>query len=175
MVSRLVLVLGTTLGTNLGTTLGTIHSTTLGTTHGTTHGTTNGTIHSTPNRFSSCTLPPYSDTSLPFHFYCITGIGFTYHPLLYHNHSAWIKIILLLLNLLIFSFHLKYAFLFSHCDTDISCPFAVHLPFVQSVIPSWHISTHLVLSDTLEDNVSCSRFFLYLSPHQLHSHPFFPR
>ena len=36
-------------------------------------------------------LSPYSDSSLSFHFHCITGIDFTYHPLLYHNHSTWIK------------------------------------------------------------------------------------
>ena len=81
-----------------------------------------------------------------------------------------IKTILPILKILISSFHLKYAFLFSHCDTDNSFFFDVHLPFVQSVIQSWNISTHLVLSDTLGDNVSCLRSFLYLSPHHLHSH-----
>ena len=120
-------------------------------------------------------LSSYPDAALPFHVHCITGIDFAYHPLLYHNHSTWIKTILPILKLLICSFHLKYAFLFSHCDTDNPCPFDVHLPFVQSVIPSCHISTHLVLSATLGDNVSCSRSFLYLSPHQLHSNSFFTR
>ena len=118
-------------------------------------------------------LSPYPNTSLPFYFHCIIDIEFTYHLLLYHNHSDWIKTILPILQLLISSFHLKYTFLFSHCDTDNSCPFDVHLPFVQSVIPSWYISTHLVLSNTLGDNVSCSCSFLYLSPHRLHSHSFF--
>ena len=162
IVSRIVLTHGTTLGT------------TLGTTHGTTNGTTHGTTHGTTSRFSSCTLSPYPDTSLPFHLHCITGIDFTYHPLLYHNHYAWIKRILPLLKILISSFHLKCSFLFRHYDTDNSCPFAVQLPFVQSVIPSWHIFTHFVSSDILRDNVSCSRSFLYLSPYQLHSHSSFP-
>ena len=39
-------------------------------------------------------LSPYPDTSLQFYCHCITGIDFTYHPLLYHIHSAWIKTIL---------------------------------------------------------------------------------
>ena len=43
-------------------------------------------------------LSPYPDTSLPFHFHCITGIDFAYHPLLYHNHSTWIKTILPILK-----------------------------------------------------------------------------
>ena len=85
IVSRLILTHGITLGTTLGTTLDT--------TLGTTLGITNGTTHVTTNRFSSCTLSPYPDTSLPFHFYCITGNYCTYHPLLYHTHSVWIKII----------------------------------------------------------------------------------
>ena len=151
------------------------HDTTLDTTLGTTHGTTNDTTHGTTSRSSSCTVLPYPDTSLPFHLHFITGINFTYHPLLYHNHYAWIKMILPLLKLLISSFHLKYSFLFSHYDTDNFCLFAVHLPFVQSVIPSWHIFTHLVSSDILRNNVSCSRSFLNISPYQLHSHSSFPR
>ena len=120
-------------------------------------------------------LSPYPNTSLPFHFHCIIYIEFTYHLLLYHNHYDCIKTILPILQLLTSSFHLKYTFLFSHCDTDNTCPFDVHLPFVQSVIPSWYISTHLVLSNTLGDSVSCSCSFLYLSPHRLHSHSFFTR
>ena len=66
------------------------------------------------------------------------------------------------------SFYLKYTFMFSHCDNNNSCPFDVHLTCVQSVIPSWHISTHHVLSKTLRDNVSYSRVLLYLLPHHLH-------
>ena len=46
-------------------------------------------------------LSPYPNISFPFHWYCITGIEFTYHPLLYHNHSTWIKHILPILQLLI--------------------------------------------------------------------------
>ena len=113
-------------------------------------------------------LSPYLDTSPPFHFHCITCIHFTYHPLLYHNHSTWIKTILPILKLLMSSFYLKYTFMFSHCDNNNSCPFDVHLPCVQSVIPSWHISTHHVLSKTLRDNVSYSRSLLYLLSHHLH-------
>ena len=62
-------------------------------------------------------LSPYPNTSLPFYFHCIIDIEFTYHLLLYHNHSDWIKTILPILQLLISSFHLKYTFLFSYCDT----------------------------------------------------------
>ena len=39
-------------------------------------------------------LLPYPNNLLLFHFNCITGIDFTYHPLLYHSHSAWIETIL---------------------------------------------------------------------------------
>ena len=76
-------------------------------------------------------LSQYPKTSLPFHLHCIRCIDFTYHPLLYHNYSAWVKTILLILELSISSFHLKYAFLFSHCETGKPCPFDVHLFFVQ--------------------------------------------
>jgi len=113
-----------------------------------------------------------------FHCNCIfiiTGIDFIYHPLLYHNHSTWIETILPIFQFLISSFQLKCAFLFSHHDPNNHCPFATLLPFVQSVISSWHISTHLVLSNNLGDTIGCSRSFLYLSPPQLHSNSFFTR
>ena len=88
------------------------------------------------------TLPlvPFPNISLQFNVHYIKGINFTYLPLLYHNHVAWIESILPILQLLISSFHLKYAFLFIHRDSDNPCYFAVFLPFVQSVILSWNIS-----------------------------------
>ena len=44
----------------------------------------------TANIDSKFPLLPFPNTTLLFHFLCITCIDFTYHPLLYHNHSAWI-------------------------------------------------------------------------------------
>ena len=120
-------------------------------------------------------LLSYPNISLQIHFHCITRIDFPYHPLLYHNHSASIETIIPIIKILISSFRLNYALIFSHCDTNNPCPFAVLFPFVQSVIPSWYISTHIVLSHSLCDNVSCSCSFLYLSPPQLHLHSFFTR
>ena len=112
------------------------------------------------------TLPllPFLNTSLIFHFHWIIGIDFTYHPLLYHNHSVWIKFILPILQLLIFYFYFKYIFLFSHHDPDNPYSFAVLIPFVQSAIPLLHISTHLILPHNLGDNISCFRSLLYISP-----------
>ena len=40
------------------------------------------------------TFSLFSHTSLPFHFHCVTGFDFTFHPLLYSNHSTWISFIL---------------------------------------------------------------------------------
>ena len=37
------------------------------------------------------------------------------------------------------------------------------------------MSTHLILSNNLSNNVSCSRYFFYLSPLHLHSSSFFTR
>ena len=58
------------------------------------------------------TLPllPFPNITLPLNFHCITGIDFMYHPLLYHNHSAWIESILPILQLLISFFSLKIYF-----------------------------------------------------------------
>ena len=123
------------------------------------------------------TLPllPFPNITLSLNFHCITGIDFLYHPLLYHNHSAWIESILHILQFYISSFHLKYVFLFNHRDSNNLCPFEILLPFIQSAIISWNSSTHLMLSNNLGDNVSCSRTFLYLSPLPLNSPSFFIR
>ena len=74
-----------------------------------------------------------------------------------------------LLKLLISSFHLKYVFLFSHRHSHDPCSVASLIPFIQSVISSWSVSTHSIFSHIFGDNVSCSRSFLYLSPITLSS------
>ena len=108
-------------------------------------------------------LLPFPNTSLSFDFYCFTGINFTFHPLLYHNHLVWIEFILSILQILVSSLQLKDIFLFSHRDPDNLCLFVDLIPFVQSTITSWYISNHLIFSNNLGYNVSCSRSFLYLS------------
>ena len=82
----------------------------------------------------------FSYTSLWLTFHCITGILFTYHPLLYSNHSIWIESILPFLQLLVSCFYLKYIFQSSHCSPDISCPFATLVSLIQSILPSWFTS-----------------------------------
>ena len=99
-------------------------------------------------------------TALPINLHCITGIDFTYHPTLWHNHDTWIESISPLLQLLIYSFHLKYIFIFSHRYSHDPCPLESLVPLIQSVISSWTI---------LGDNVSCSHSFIYLSPIKLSS------
>ena len=105
-------------------------------------------------------LVPFLITALPFNLHCITGIVFTYHPALWHNHATWIRFILSLFRLLISSLHLKYIFLFSHQHSNDPCPLAPLVSLIQSVISSWNISPHLILSHHLGDNVICSSSFL---------------
>ena len=112
-------------------------------------------------------LLPYPITALPFDFHCITGIDFIYHPSLSHNHVTCIEFILLIIKLLIYSFHWKYIFLFSHRDPHESCPFESLVRLIQSIISSWNISTHSILSHHLGNNISWSRSFLYLYPIKL--------
>ena len=70
----------------------------------------------TPDIAHTTTLAPVSSllsfpiTALPINLHCITGIDFTYHSTLWHNHARWIESISPLLQLLISSFHLKYIF-----------------------------------------------------------------
>ena len=123
------------------------------------------------------TLPllPFPNTSLSFNLHCITGINFTYHQFLYHNHSAWIESIILILQILFSSFHLKYVFLFSHHDSDNPCPFEVLIPFLQSAISSWNISTPIIFSNNIDDNISFLRSFLFLSALPIKSPSIFTR
>ena len=81
-------------------------------------------------------LSPFSHTSLPFHFHCVTSFDFTFHPLLYSYHSVWISFILPILQVLVTSFHLKCIFLFSHHNSNISCPFKHLIFLIQTTIPS---------------------------------------
>ena len=65
-----------------------------------------------PGLDSIPSLLPFPNTSLPLYFQYLTGVNFTYHPLMYDNHFEWIEAIIPILQLLISSFHLKYIFLF---------------------------------------------------------------
>ena len=75
-------------------------------------------------------LLPFSITVLLFSFHYITGIYFTYHQTLSQHHTTWIKSILPLLQLLIYSFHLKYIFLFSCRDPNDQCTLESLVPFI---------------------------------------------
>ena len=114
-------------------------------------------------------LLPFPSSALPFHLHCITGIDFTFHPTLWENHTTWVNSIRPLLQLFISSFHLKYIFLFSHQHTHNQYSLASLILLLQPVISSWNISAHIILSHLLGDNISRSRFFLYLSPIKLSS------
>jgi len=42
-------------------------------------------------------LLPFPTYALPFHLHCIAGIDFTFHPILWENHTTWVNSILPLL------------------------------------------------------------------------------
>ena len=63
-----------------------------------------------------------------------------------------------------YPFHLKYIFHFSHRYLHDTCPLESLVPLIQSIISSWTVSTHSILSHILGDNGTCSCSFLYLSP-----------